>query len=614
MPAPSPRDQPRDLRIWIRVLTPLLVAALGAGALLQYRRTVREAEESFSARQRFVAHQAADRLGAVFVEARKLLALLQHLRDTPDGGALAALARVVGELGEPGAAYAWWVDHVGTALLSTQKPGGELERLWRRLPRCPRILTPAGGGIMLPQLCVSGPLQTRLTRSGWLLVVAIGMPPLGDGARGAGGGDLALVLDWGELREMISRLIRFSPETQAWMLDDRGRLILHPDHRDAQTAQALARGLGCPSCHRVLGELTERMREGRAGSTRLTLGARERLVAYAPVSVGPASWALAIATPAGLATAAEHHGLAAILLFPAGIMLVMVAGAVLLDREASRRIRVAAAWSADLERMVAERTGELAALYARLSEVQAHHTRLERVAVAGELASIVAHEVRTPLNALSINTQMIGRKLRRGGEGDREGVLELLGTVEREVARISDLLEEHLLALVRHRRVELRAVALNEVVSEALRFIEPEATRRRIRLELALAEVPPTVLADPGKLRQVLLNILLNAVQAVPEGGRISVATEAGDRVASVRICDEGPGIAWLEGDGEQDVAQVFKPFVTTKPDGTGLGLAICVRLVKELRGRLRVARGEAGGACFRVELGTRSDDEEREE
>jgi signal transduction histidine kinase len=613
MPAPSPRDQPRDLRIWIRVLTPLLVTALGAGALLQYRRSVREAEEGFSARQRFVALQAADRLAAVFVEARKLLALLQHLRHTPpDGGALAALARVVGELGEPGAAYAWWVDHEGTALLSTQKPGGELEQLWRRLPRCPRILTPAGGGIMLPQLCVSGPHPTRLTRSGWLLVVAIGMPPQPAGARGAGGGDLALVLDWGELRDMISRLIRFSPETQAWMLDGRGRLILHPNHRDAQSAQALARGLGCPSCHRVLGELNERMREGRAGSTRLALGTRDRLVAYAPLSVGPETWALAIATPAGLATEAEHHGLAAILLFPAGIILVMVAGAVLLDRDASRRIREAAAWSADLERKVAERTGELTALHARLSEVQAQHTRLERVAVAGELASIVAHEVRTPLNALSINTQLIGRKLRRGGEGDRESVLELLGTVEREVARISDLLEEHLLALVRHRRVELRAVALNEVVSEALHFIEPEASGRRVRLELALAE-SPTVKADPGKLRQVLLNILLNAVQAVPAGGRISVATEVGDGVASVRIGDEGPGIAWLEGDGEQDVAQVFKPFVTTKPDGTGLGLAICVRLVKELRGRLRVARGAAGGACFRVELGTRSDDEREE-
>ncbi len=593
------RERPRDLRIWIRLLTPLLIVGLAVGAYTQYRRATREAEARFNERQRFVARQAAARLAAVFDEARKLLSLLQHLDATRiDQAGLAALARVVGELGEPGAAYAWWVDGKGTPLLSTQKPGGALERLWRRLPRCPRVLEPVRGeGIALPRLCVRGPIRSTLTRSGWSLVVAIGVVT-------SSGGELALVLDWGEVRAMVERLTHLSPETRAWMLDGDGRLLLHPNHRDAETARALAGGLGCTSCHQGLAELHDEMRHGEAGSARIALGSARRLVAYEPVRVGFRSWSLAVATPAVQATRAEQLELATILIFPAGIMLVMVIGAVLLDREASRRIRAAAAFRADLERKVAERTGELAGLYARLSELQANHTRLERVAVAGELASIVAHEIRTPLNALSINAQMISRKLRRGGEGDREAAVELLGTVEKEVTRISDLLEEHLLALVRHRGAEPRPLSLTEALQEAIRFIEPEGVRRRVVIDSELAPRPLRILGDPNKLRQVLLNVLLNALQATPEGGRVRVSSRAEEGMAIVNIADSGPGIAWLDPGVEEDVERVFKPFVTTKQDGTGLGLAICVRLVKELRGRFRVGRSaELSGASFSLEL-----------
>jgi two-component system NtrC family sensor kinase len=379
------------------------------------------------------------------------------------------------------------------------------------------------------------------------------------------------------------------------------------------------------------------MAAGESGSGRVQVREGEpKLVAFTPFKVGFRRWSLAVATPATQATAEARRSLTSILLFTAAILLVMVSGAVLLDREASRRIRAAARFNRELEHKVTERTEELQRLYSRVTAMQAHHTRLERVAVAGEMAAIVAHEVRQPLNALSINAQMISRLLRRE---QRDKAIDVLGTLQKEIERINTLLEEHLLALVRHRPTENRRIDLNGVVTEAIRFIEPEGTRQKVQMVEELGRDVPEVVGDGPKLRQVLLNILLNAIQAMPDGGRVTIRTqlegeprgvegvgEGGEpegrtgascapgklregrtgascaTLASVEIQDTGPGIANING---EDVEQIFRPFTTTKEDGTGLGLAICVRLMKEMGGKIRVYSKPGEGARFVVSLRT---------
>ena len=130
--------------------------------------------------------------------------------------------------------------------------------------------------------------------------------------------------------------------------------------------------------------------------------------------------------------------------------------------------------------------------------------------------------------------------------------------------------------------------------------MKPEAARNGVAISLEAGPAGlPRMMADEAKLRQVLLNIMLNAIQAMDDGGRITVRTWAeGDEVA-VAVRDTGPGIQCDEG----DLDLVFRPFHTTKEEGTGLGLAICARLIKEMKGRITVTSEPGEGACFEVRL-----------
>lgn len=247
-----------------------------------------------------------------------------------------------------------------------------------------------------------------------------------------------------------------------------------------------------------------------------------------------------------------------------------------------------------------ERRGMATAL-AR-AEAQNHalrreHDELERVAVAGELAGIMAHEVRTPLNALSINAQLAERALRRGGNDETDRALELLGMLRGEIERINGLLHEYLQVLRHPAPHPARRFSLPQALRDALRFVEPKARDCQVRLELVLAPEVDELLGDESRLRQVLLNIVLNAIQAMPRGGLVHISTaRVADHVLIV-IQDTGPGIA------SEAINRIFQPFVTTKEQGTGLGLAISSRLVREMGGTIVVASQPGQGACFEIRL-----------
>jgi signal transduction histidine kinase len=573
----------RDLRIVIRVLTPAIIAALAFGAFLQYRRANQQVEERFNERQAYLARQAADRLSEVFTEVRKLLVVLAQAIGQQPRDELGLIRRVVDELRTHGAVAAWRQDASGELCARVGADPAALAALAARVPAC------APG-----EVCLQGPLLAPLTSSGRVLVAQLPPSP---------SFSLAVVLDWGNLQQLIGRITKLSPDSYAWVLDSTGRLIMHPEHREQLGQLATQPDSSCAGCHASF-DLHRRMAIGEAGTGRIqVLGGAPKLVAYTPVRAGARVWSLAVATPAGQVTAQERSHLLSVLLFTGAIMLVMICGAVMLDREASRRVRATAAFNRDLAAKVAERTEEIRALYDRLAELQANHTRLERVAVAGEMAAVVAHEIRTPLNALSINAQLISRKLRRGcGEGEREKALEALGTLEREIERINRLLEDHLLSVVRHRpAAQTRSVHLADAVNEMLGFMTPQAARARVEMVTALRADLPAAAADPAKLRQVLLNIVLNAIQAMPDGGTVTISSELDDDGrAALTIRDTGPGVPEAVG---ADIDQVFRPFVTTKQDGTGLGLSICARLVKEMSGTIQVFSEPGKGASFVIAL-----------
>jgi len=235
-------------------------------------------------------------------------------------------------------------------------------------------------------------------------------------------------------------------------------------------------------------------------------------------------------------------------------------------------------------------------------QIQAELTRADRVATRGLLASIVAHEIRTPLNALSIKVQRIGRRLRNEPEVEVTEMMDDIEGLKTEIHRINRQIEDHLLAAVRNSPTHMARIVVNDIVFESVQFMEPEASQRGAVLRCELGDQLPQVKADRKKLRQILINLILNAIQAMPGGGEVTVRTGVEDGTVVISIQDSGAGLPELSVKAA-DLDQVCLPFVTTKEAGTGLGLAICARLIKEMQGRITVDSSPGVGACFTVRL-----------
>ncbi len=222
--------------------------------------------------------------------------------------------------------------------------------------------------------------------------------------------------------------------------------------------------------------------------------------------------------------------------------------------------------------------------------------RAAQMATVGELATAMAHEIRNPLTGISGALQVLARD--PALEPRRPIIREILATLDRLSKTVHDLL-----AYGRPSPPEMAPTHLGEVARGALSLLRRPAERgRNIEIVERYAPDLPPVLADAGQLRQIVLNVLLNAVQAQPEGGRIEIETRLVERpggapVARLSIRDHGPGVP------EDLVCRIFAPFFTTKPKGTGLGLAICQRLAEENGGELQARNAEGGGLVVMLDL-----------
>ncbi len=233
----------------------------------------------------------------------------------------------------------------------------------------------------------------------------------------------------------------------------------------------------------------------------------------------------------------------------------------------------------------------LAALSVRQVRAARRAVALERLAALGEMAAVLAHEIRNPLGAIKGLAQVLDERA-PAASPDRE----LTETIVRETGRLERLVAD-LLAYARPRPPERRPVEVAVLVRRAADLLAAEAAAAGARIAVRAPAGPVHALADAGQLTQLFTNLLLNALQAMPGGGavRVDVGHERGTVV--VTVADEGPGIA------PEKAARLFEPFYTTKPKGTGLGLAICRRIAEGHGGRIAL-EGRAGpGARLRVEL-----------
>ena len=240
------------------------------------------------------------------------------------------------------------------------------------------------------------------------------------------------------------------------------------------------------------------------------------------------------------------------------------------------------AYSEKLEDMVAARTKELQTAQEKL-------IRQERLALLGQLSGSIAHELRTPLGAIK-NAVYLLTMILETPDAQAHEALDILA----QQIKISEQIINNLLDFARSRQIEKQSVDVNRVLDQTLRRLNVPAG---IDVRQDLADLPP-VSADPGQLGQILGNLLLNAIQAMPDGGQLTLRTylSSPERVA-IAVADTGVGIS------PENRERLFEPLFTTKSKGIGLGLALVKMLVEAHNGNIQVASTVGQGSTFTVEL-----------
>ncbi|MBI3565608.1 MAG: HAMP domain-containing protein [Elusimicrobia bacterium] len=250
-----------------------------------------------------------------------------------------------------------------------------------------------------------------------------------------------------------------------------------------------------------------------------------------------------------------------------------------------------------LDDEVGRLAGALNRMIEDLKRSQSDLIRSGKLAAIGELASCVSHEINNPLNTMAICTQALLDRAKSPEllACEEFGAFpEYLKTVNDEIFRCKAI-TGGLLDLARHKEPRRSAVDLNELIARTLPLVAHRARQAGQTMTFDPAAGSLTIRADADQIRQVILNILINAVDHGAPGGEVRIRTERGAGGAAVSVADSGGGIA------PENLRRVFEPFFTTKPvgKGTGLGLAICQKIVDNHRGRIEVASRVGAGSTF---------------
>jgi signal transduction histidine kinase len=233
--------------------------------------------------------------------------------------------------------------------------------------------------------------------------------------------------------------------------------------------------------------------------------------------------------------------------------------------------------------------------YRELKEAQQRILLNEKMAVLGTFASGLAHEVRNPLNSIALQVSLLERRIRRLEPAAGKGLRELADTIREEIRRLDGLVGDFLL-FSRANRMQEHLGEVEALLDQVLRLLEPEAAGAGVRfVRRRIGSVLPPFRMDTEKIKQVVINLVRNAVEAMPAGGTVTLESGLVDGQAQLVVSDTGPGLP--EG------VEVFQLFVTTKPKGTGLGLSIVQQIVLQHGGEIVAQNAPGHGAAFIIRL-----------
>jgi signal transduction histidine kinase len=240
-------------------------------------------------------------------------------------------------------------------------------------------------------------------------------------------------------------------------------------------------------------------------------------------------------------------------------------------------------WNQDLQKRVREKTDAL-------QRAQSEIAQSEKLAALGYLSAGMAHEIRNPLNSISLFIQLM-----RQNTIDPEQ-LDYQGKILKEIDRIDDIIRK-LLDASRRTRTITNDVFIDRVIDSALEVFSPQIETGKVRVSRSYCDALPPIKADPAELEQIFTNLFLNALDEMPAGGHLDLQISVENKRVVVRVGDSGGGIA------ADTLPLIFDPFFSTKTRGTGMGLPVVQRIARIYEGNIIVEKSSPSGTVFRLDF-----------